>query len=819
MSKKVSIGLLILLFNSMFMSSAPNVPNAQAQYGVQIIYSSSTEFKVGMNNFIFSFLNLSAGLEPGTYRALATVYHKDFVNYTLGTLGQHGLGFDYFSWATGVNLIEDQDKITAVVKGTRTGYWNYTARFYFFKVYPGLVRLSIETRFRSKNFLGMGNQPQFWAVNQKNQLVSSVYGGLAGWYSILDSVACNSPPFVVGMRNQSGGYIFSTIWLELSGLDSIFASIKDVFQFQLTQNSFGLLTPNNGSITLGTYISGDYLFYVWRDPASPESGLMTFLNAVSAIQGQELTRVDYDNSISAATRVILSFTQPKNVNDIFVIDDGKYYLKAYVGDTSELTKTSTEFISHVNVLLGAAYYYNRTKDPRALSLCRDIMANISNFDVFYLNQNGFYSNNWEPGTLDPWYIITIPSMLINAHAFAPDVVTLNATRLKAHADWLIRFARKQNYMFPVFADPTGAVIGSGTEPDDALAYSYLMTRFYVLYGNATYLNEAEASMSYYMVNLYGHFYEGQLTPMGIAATANLYNYTKDSIYLLYQSKLVYQFSRWMNIQRGLWSHKNVPFALISCMPDSYMAAFEFGLAKLFIEEAAKVAKTSELSAVYNFYTTFSPYTSYYAFPTPLGITSKSTDFTTIKASYWIPIEDIYLDNESAGTIGQEIYGAGSQIIALMPEPTFNCTSITVMVCLPKTVFIPDENVTFESTVTLNQSTTFNAQYAVYQNKTLIRSGNATLQIPISGIYNLTIGKYNVGNYSAIVTMTDVPTKRVVMSNILIFTVERAITSPPPMIPRQTYTTLIGAVLAAIILIIAGWITQKESSKINHKKSS
>lgn len=812
----MTASLVLVLFNSLLLVNASIAGNVQTQNSVEIISSSATEFKIGMNNFIFHFRDLGVSLEDGTYRAVSIVYHKDYMNYSLGTLGQHGPGFDYFKWTTGVKSIgEDNEKITVAIQGKRSGYWNYTAYLTFFKEYAGLIRVRIQTNFRYKKFLGQGGYPQFWAVNQDDKLVSSVYGGSSGWYTVLGSVARGSPPLVVGMREQGGNYLFSATWLELSGHDSIFRLLKNVFNFQINANSFGLETPNSGSITLGTYVSGDYIFYVWRNPSSREAGLIAFLDAITSILGQELNEADYENAVAMATRVILSISQPKSLDDIYVVEDSGYYLKAYVGDSRQHTKESTEFISHVNVLLGAAYYYNRTKDRVALELCKNILSNISNFDVFYLDQYGFYSNNWAPGRLDLWYIITNPSMLIGAHIFAPDTIPLDGEKLRAHANWLIEFARKRDYVFPVFADPDGTVIGSGTEPDAALGYSYLMIKIYELYANTTHLDEAKTSLNKYMQNLYGNLYESHLTAMGLAASSKIYKYTSNQTYLSYLSKLSYQFSRWLSLHRGLWVEKNVPFALISAMPSIYSAAFEYGLAKHFVEEAADIG-TPEFEALYKFYTRFTPYTSKYAFPEPLGITTKLADSGIIDADYWIPIEDIYPSNEEMGRIGQEIYGAGSQIIALMPlEPFYNYTPVTVMVNLSKKVFTPNENVTLEITVSTNSSTTLGIQYEVYKNGNLTKSDSATMEIPSSGVYNLSIGKYDVENYTVNVTVTDLPTEKILNNTLLDFTVKQA--APEPPMAMLALITI--GVIVAVALVIVGWKLKRRTRNVVSSESS
>ncbi len=188
------------------------------------------------------------------------------------------------------------------------------------------------------------------------------------------------------------------------------------------------------------------------------------------------------------------------------------------------------------------------------------------------------------------------------------------------------------------------------------------------------------------------------------------------------------------------------------------------------------------------------------------------DSGIIDADYWIPIEDIYPSYEEAemGRIGQEIYGAGSQIIALMPvELYYDYTPTTAIVTLPKKVFTPDENVTLEITVGTNSSTTLRIQYQVYKNDNLTRSDSVDMEIQYSGVYNLTIGKYNEGNYTANVTVAKLPTQEILHTALLDFTVEQA--APKPTIP--ILTLVIVAAIVATIIVIVGWKLRRKTRTV------
>lgn len=260
-------------------------------------------------------------------------------------------------------------------------------------------------------------------------------------------------------------------------------------------------------------------------------------------------------------------------------------------------------------------------------------------------------------------------MLLAAHSLAPDIVRIDLNKHKRNANWLIKFANKVNYSFPVFVYPNFAISLPRREADVALGYSYLMVKLYTLTHNETYLIEAIKSLDHYMNEDYGVLYEAHLTAMGIAATAHLYSITNNSKYINYLYKLSYLALRWMYIHRGNLIEEEVPFTLVSAMPNIYAAAFEYGLFKYFLEEASTVLRAKRIRypilILSEFYSLFSSITSKYAFPQVLGIKYKNLGYGKIDARYWVPIEDLYpILEKTSGGIPQEIYGLGSQIITL-----------------------------------------------------------------------------------------------------------------------------------------------------------
>ncbi|MEM0345433.1 MAG: hypothetical protein QW189_05935 [Thermofilaceae archaeon] len=458
-------------------------------------------------------------------------------------------------------------------------------------------------------------------------------------------------------------------FLDLNGKESIFEGSN--YDLLVTGSGLGFQSSSI-KVAAGRTYTCHFRLYVWR---GEKRRIFEAFRDVGTLCHCQVNRED---NLRKAKLVVVSLLYPKSEKDVFLLgyyEGFRKMFKAYVGDV-RLRIEEAELITQANILLGTSYYYVATGDPDALLLIQLILNGTKNFSVFFSDYAGVYSNNFlVAGRMDSWYQVTNPVMLIESHFLLPNIVPLDTTKLVRHAEFLMRLARKVDYAFPVFVWPDLRVEHVGAESDAALGYSYFMVLMYKLTRNETFLREAVTSLEEYMSSWYGRLYESHLVTMGIAASAELYRLTHEERFLNYIEKLSWLALRWMHLFRGDIIEEHVPFTLVAAMPQIYAAAFEYGLFKYFLERAVNILREAGvrcdvLEDLYAFYASCSAVTAKYAFPQLLNVTERlNARGGVIDPAYWVPIEDVYpVKIYGWGTLPQEIYGAGSQIIALIPPP-------------------------------------------------------------------------------------------------------------------------------------------------------
>ncbi len=456
--------------------------------------------------------------------------------------------------------------------------------------------------------------------------------------------------------------LMNILFIELSGPNSVYTG--ETLEFLYTKNIFG---PTFAAKNILGRRELRFRAYIWN----PECINCIFYALQSEAQICA-SKLNISENIELVKSSLQSLLKPKKTEDIFLISHIKKLFKAYVGDIRN-SFSDAEMITQVNVLLGLAYSFTRLGLDEAREQIKLVLENSDNFDVFWDERVGVYSNNvYAAGRMDSWYQVTNPTMLIEAHKLMPDTIQIDVGKLSRHADFLIKLAHKVEYDFPVFVWPDMRVEHIGVEADVALGYSYFMYLMYKLSGNRTYLEESIKALDTYMTKNYGKLYESHLTAMGIAASVALYEEMGEERFVEYTRKLLYQALMWVQPTRGDIVKEDVPYTLVVAMPNIYHAAFEYGLFKYFIEIALNVSKNmpikNAIEDLYNFYSWCGAVTAKYSFPHYLGITIRSiAQGGVIDPYYLVPIEDIYpLRSYKSASLPQEIYGAGSQIIILIP---------------------------------------------------------------------------------------------------------------------------------------------------------
>ena len=565
-----------------------------------------------------------------------------------------GGALNYLQYSVEACVLETRNATRLAVVGLKGDAYNFSAIITVFR--NSLIKVEERMRFYGRESV--------WDAG----FIEAAEG--ARFEYLLISQAGVQHPVAAALVDGGGRYAFSMGYVELTGKGSVLEGGE--YSFTATAGRFGLNVP------VGSYKGPSrflYYVYVWRDEKDPLSGVLRMLSLLADIVEREYPA---DNR-GIVGRILASLLSPPDPGDVYMsgYDEAgsrRVLIKAYVGDQRSSIQES-EFITQANVLLGLAYARSKgVFAQEAEALMRAILGNTSYFDVYWDGRWGLYSNNWRfAGRLDSWYQVTNPSMLVAAYELAPDVVWLNLRKLESHARWLIGLARRVNYDFPVFAWPDYRVERVGEEADAALGYAYFMVKMYNLTGDRTFLEETERAVERYISANYGKVWESHLTAMGVAACAHLYRLTGDPKYLGYLRQLVYLALRWMHFIRGDIVEEDVPFCLVSAMPlphgNAYAAAFEYGLFKLFLEEAARAlegtAGDEVVKPLHRFYSACGAVVAKYSLPRFLGIERRSVPGGVIDARYWVPVEDLWPFTSRKPALPQELYGFGSHLITLI----------------------------------------------------------------------------------------------------------------------------------------------------------
>ena len=279
----------------------------------------------------------------------------------------------------------------------------------------------------------------------------------------------------------------------------------------------------------------------------------------------------------------------------------------------------------------------------------------------------------DPDAVDSWYLYH-PLMNLGRLALGGDEEAREL--LLKSIDFGINAAHHFDYKWPIqykltdFSVITEAATDGRGQTDVGGIYAWVMLQAYELTREERFLHEAQAAIEAARDLRFSINYQANLTAWGAAACLRLWRITNDARYL--QQSYVYLASFFHNCV--IWEsdiagaqHYDV-FLGATCLQDApYMAiyecfdsfaAFEYLLkdsgpelepaARMLVSEYCKYA----LDRAWNYYPD--------ALPEDLLATNSRNGYIDRKLSF--PVEDLYVDGQQAGQVGQEVYGAGAAFI-------------------------------------------------------------------------------------------------------------------------------------------------------------
>jgi hypothetical protein len=359
----------------------------------------------------------------------------------------------------------------------------------------------------------------------------------------------------------------------------------------------------------------------------------------------------------------------------WVTVDGNGYLRAYVGDDNHPPESMVQLAVLVPLLERSKW--SGQDDP----LTKKIRSALGNF---HDDRTGMIAR-WLPsaeGMLDGGEEHEGPRVMDSWYLFHP---LLNLARLAGHGDKqarklllgsldrVIEIAHHFHHVWPIFYDiDTLEVLkaesepGKGGETDVPGLYAHVMLQAYDLTQEQRYLDEALDAAHALKGKGFELAYQTNNVAFGMVALQRLFQLTGDR--------------EWLDISRvlcaclldnvGLWSIRygwgvsHSSFCAVFPMPEApYTAAYEeaevTGAAVTYLTEAGDAippALAVLLPELIRHVT--AKLDAYYPQHIPQDTLSTAPKTGHIEPDIWIPVEDVGDGFDEAGTVGQEVYGAG-----------------------------------------------------------------------------------------------------------------------------------------------------------------
>jgi hypothetical protein len=249
----------------------------------------------------------------------------------------------------------------------------------------------------------------------------------------------------------------------------------------------------------------------------------------------------------------------------------------------------------------------------------------------------------------------------------------------------IEAAHHFNYKWPIQFKVDDFTVITASRDDDGHGqtdvggiYAYLMTQAFELSDDARYLAEAKAALEACRGSRFELNYQANLTAWGAAGCLRLWRITDEERYLdqayVFLASFFHNTAIWESHLDHARDYHN--FMGATCLHDApYMAMFEcydsFAAFETCLRESGPQLEPSArmLLAEYCKYTLHRAW-YYYPHALPADALAEKLRNGHIERGLSFPLEDLYVDGQPAGQVGQEIYGAGAA--AVFAARAFHC---------------------------------------------------------------------------------------------------------------------------------------------------
>jgi hypothetical protein len=277
--------------------------------------------------------------------------------------------------------------------------------------------------------------------------------------------------------------------------------------------------------------------------------------------------------------------------------------------------------------------------------------------------------------VDSWYLY---HPLVNLGHLAREGDVRARRLFLGSLDLAVKAARHFDYAWPIqFKVDTFDVIVAARN-DDGLGqtdvggiYAYVMVQAYELTGEQIYVEEARKAIDAARDMRFELNYQANLTAWGAAACMRLWRVTDESYYLrqsyVYLASFFHNSVIWESEIKHAATYK--VFLGATCLHDApYMAIFEcfdsFAAFERYLKDSGPDLDPAARLLISE-YCKYALDRAWYFYPDALPREALAKDDIRnghIDQTRSFPIEDLYVDGQPAGQVGQEIYGAGAAFV-------------------------------------------------------------------------------------------------------------------------------------------------------------
>ncbi|WP_404333847.1 hypothetical protein AB2M62_11460 [Sphingomonas sp. MMS12-HWE2-04] len=282
----------------------------------------------------------------------------------------------------------------------------------------------------------------------------------------------------------------------------------------------------------------------------------------------------------------------------------------------------------------------------------------------------------DKNAVDSWYLYH-PLMQLGRLAVDGDQQALRL--FKKSVGFGIRAAHHFRYKWPIQYDIRDFSVITEARNDDGLGqtdvggiYAYVMLQAFELTDDKTYLDEARAAIDAAAGMRFELNYQANLTACGAAACIRLWRITNEMTYLcqsyVYLASFFHNTAMWESEIGHARHYRN--FLGVTALHDApYMAMYEcfdsFAAFERYLKDSGPDLEPA-VRLLLSEYCRYALDRAWFYYPDALpddAIAQKQREPNGhIDHTLSFPVEDLYVDGQQAGQVGQEIYGAGSAFV-------------------------------------------------------------------------------------------------------------------------------------------------------------